>query len=472
MARFLLLFAWLSGAVAFAAGTANRPHIVLVMADDMGWGETSYNGHPVLKTPNLDAMAAAGLRFDRFYAGAPNCSPTRSTVMTGRSNDRCGVENHGFALRRQEKTLPQALRAAGYVTGHFGKWHLNGFKGPGAPVLGTDDHNPGEFGFDEWLSVTNFFDRDPLMSRQGKFEEFKGDSSEIIVGEALKFLEKHRGDGKPMFTVVWYGSPHAPFVAADGDKTAFGALDKQSANHYGELVAMDRSLGTLRAGLRKLGLADNTLLWFCSDNGGLPNLKPGTVGELRGFKNTIYEGGLRVPAIIEWPARIKTSRITRYPAGTVDIFPTIADLLGLPASVLLKPVDGASLKPLLAASGEPKERATPLFFRHTGRIAMVDNRYKLLTTGLAGGKFELYDLETDPRETKDLSGERTEIAQRMREALLKWNASVDASFAGKDYPEGSVSPKEPKSRDWMTSPEYAPHMGQLRQRPEYKTAEK
>jgi arylsulfatase A-like enzyme len=391
--------------------------------------------------------------------------------MTGRSNDRCGVENHGYALRRQEKTLPRALKDAGYVTGHFGKWHLNGFKGPGAPVLKTDDHNPGEFGFDEWLSVTNFFDRDPLMSRKGVFEEFKGDSSEIIVAEALKFLEKNRGGGKPIFTVIWYGSPHAPFVAAEEDKTAFGALDKQSQNHYGELVAMDRSIGTLRAGLRKLGLADNTLLWFNSDNGGLPNLKPGTVGELRGFKNSIFEGGLRVPAIIEWPARIKTPRITRYPAGTFDIFPTIADLLGLPDSALLKPVDGASLKPLLTGGAEPKERAKPIFFRHTGRSAMVDNRYKLLTQNLKGGTFELYDLEADPRETKDLSSAQPEIAQRMREALLKWNASVDASYAGKDYPEGKVSPTEPKSRDWMTAPEYAPYMAELKKRPEYNTRE-
>ena len=151
--RIVVTFLSLAAAL-FAAENTARPHIVLVMADDMGWGETGYYHHPVLKTPHLDAMAAAGLRFDRFYAGAPNCSPTRSTVMTGRSNDRCGVENHGFALRRQEKTLPRALRDAGYRTAHFGKWHLHGFKGPGAPVLATDDHNPGEFGFDEWLSVS------------------------------------------------------------------------------------------------------------------------------------------------------------------------------------------------------------------------------------------------------------------------------------------------------------------------------
>jgi arylsulfatase A-like enzyme len=374
-------------AAAFAADNANRPHIVLVMADDMGWGQTSYNRHPILKTPNLDAMAAAGLRFDRFYAGAPNCSPTRGTVMTGRSNDRGGVQNHGYALRRQEKTLVQALRGAGYVTGHFGKWHLNGFSGPGVPVLASDDHNPGEFGFDEWLSVTNFFDRDPVLSRKGKFEEFKGDSSEVIVAEALKFIGKNRSGGKPIFTTIWYGSPHAPYIAAEADKKDFASLDKSSQDHYGELVAMDRSIGALRQGLRQMGLGENTLVWFCSDNGGLPNITPETVGGLRGFKNTLYEGGLRVPGIIEWPAQIKRARITRYPAGTVDIFPTLADIVQLPGLALLQPIDGSSLKPLFTA--DLKERAKPLPFRHQGRAALIDNRYKIVSQNVAAGTFEL-----------------------------------------------------------------------------------
>jgi arylsulfatase A-like enzyme len=152
---------------ALAKDGAAKPHIIFVMADDMGWGQTGYRGHPVLKTPNLDAMAANGLRFERFYAGNPVCSPTRATVLTGRTNDRAGVLSHGYALRLQEKTIAQALKGAGYVTGHFGKWHLNGFKGPGAPVLKDDPRSPGAFGFDEWVSMTNFFDKDPLMSRMG-----------------------------------------------------------------------------------------------------------------------------------------------------------------------------------------------------------------------------------------------------------------------------------------------------------------
>lgn len=204
---------------------ADKPNIVLVMADDQGWGQTGYYDHPVLKTPHLDEMAASSLRFDRFYAAAPVCSPTRASVLTGRTNMRTGVESHGYALRLQEKTIAQALKRAGYATGHFGKWHLNGMRGPGVPIFADDTHNPGAFGFDEWLSVTNFFDRNPIMSRKGDFVEFEGDSSEIIVDEALNFISKQTKTGKPFFTVIWYGTPHDPFWASDQDKETFSELD-------------------------------------------------------------------------------------------------------------------------------------------------------------------------------------------------------------------------------------------------------
>ncbi|MBX3439067.1 MAG: sulfatase-like hydrolase/transferase, partial [Planctomycetaceae bacterium] len=253
-----------------------RPNIVLVMADDMGWGQTGYYGHPVLKTPHLDAMAANGLRFDRFYAGAPNCSPTRATVMTGRGHDRTGVENHGYPLRPQERTIAQVLHDAGYTTAHFGKWHLNGLRGPGAPIFETDARSPGAFGFEHWLSVTNYFDQNPLMSREGQFVEFEGDSSEIIVAEALAFIGDQVEAQRPFFSVIWYGSPHSPWAASDADTASFSELNAKSRRHYGELVAMDRSVGALRQGLRDMGVADNTLAWFGSDNGGLPDIQPGT----------------------------------------------------------------------------------------------------------------------------------------------------------------------------------------------------
>ncbi|NOR74320.1 MAG: sulfatase-like hydrolase/transferase, partial [Draconibacterium sp.] len=258
-----------------------RPNIILIMTDDQGWGQTGYYNHPILKTPNLDEMAENGLRFDRFYAGAPVCSPTRASVLTGRACHRTGVFQHGYPLRKQEKVLPRVLKDLGYATAHFGKWHLNGLRGPGAPVFGDDTHSPGEFGFQYWLTVSNFFDINPIMSRNGKFEEFEGTSSEIIVGEALNFIEAAVEKEQPFFTVIWDGSPHDPMVAKEEDMKGFEHLNTKSKHHYGELVAFDRSLGKLRKRLRELQIEKNTILWFCSDNGGLPKIEPETVGGFR-----------------------------------------------------------------------------------------------------------------------------------------------------------------------------------------------
>ncbi len=444
--------------------TASEPHIIFVMADDMGWGQTGYYKHPVLKTPNLDAMAANGLRFDRFYAGAPVCSPTRATVLTGRANHRTGVLSHGYALRLQEKTLPQALKKAGYATGHFGKWHLDGFAGPGVPILADDPRGPAAFGFDEWLSVTNFFDLNPIMSRKGTFEEFKGDSSEIIVGEALEFLEKRKDT--PTFSVIWFGSPHDPFRSSPEDREAFSELDGSAPQHYGELAAMDRAIGTLRKGLRELGIAENTLLVFCSDNGGLPKIKPATTGGLRGHKKDIYEGGLRVPAVIEWPAVITEPRLTKHIASTMDLFPTVAEILDLPSESFLQPVDGRSLKGLFTTEVDSGEKRIPFRFEKTR--ALTGQQYKILTTNAGRGIYELYDLEADPAETKDISKEEPEVFAEMKAALIAWDEGADASFAGKDYPEGKVSPPDPKPMQWTDSPVYKPFLEEWAKRPEYK----
>jgi len=445
------------------ASDNSRPNIIFVMADDMGWGQTGYQDHPVLKTPNLDAMAENGLRFDRFYAACAVCSPTRASVLTGRQHMRSGTQSHGYVLRHQEKTIAQALKQAGYVTGHFGKWHLDGLRGAGVPILEDDPYNPGSFGFDHWLSVTNFFDKDPLMSRMGEFEQKQGDSSEVVVDEAIKFIRKHHESDAPIFTVIWFGTPHSPFKALDKDFAEFPDLDQKSANHYGELVAMDRSMGTLRKALREMEIADNTLLVFCSDNGGLPGIKPETVGGLRGNKGSLFEGGIRVPAIIEWPARVKP-RVTSYPACTTDLFPTVADLLGLPDDVFVQPIDGVSLKPLLAQEIGPREK--PLGFLYNGKGAWIDNNYKLVADKLNQG-FALYDLEADPKEKKNLSKSESKRFQAMQAAFATWKDSVDASFAGKDYPEGELSPPDPSPRHWVTTPEYAPYKEMLQDRWEY-----
>jgi arylsulfatase A-like enzyme len=414
-----------------APASADRPNIVLCMADDLGWGDVSYNGLADAKTPNLDDMAASGLRFNRFYSAAPVCSPTRGSVLTARHPNRYGVFLYGYPLRPQEKTVAQALRAAGYATGHFGKWHLNGVSGPGKPIGADDPLHPGKFGFDEWLSVSNFFDLDPSMSRNGKTVELKGDGSDLIVDEALRFIG---GAKQPFFAVVWFGNPHNPHRALPADREK-----ANGSEYYGEIVGIDRAMGRLRSELRKLGVAGNTLVWFTSDNGAQG---PGSTGGLRGKKGSVWEGGVRVPGLVEWPARIQKPAVTDVPAVTSDIYPTIVELLGLASPGWIEPIDGVSLVPLL--DGKMAERPKPIGFWHVapkngeaglareaGQAAWTDNRYKLHRP--ASGKVELYDLQADPTEKKDLASDKSELAAKMKAELETWQDSVLRSYRGEDY---------------------------------------
>ena len=386
---------------------APRPNIVLCMTDDQGWGDVSYNGLKQIQTPALDRMAAEGLRMNRFYAAAPLCSPTRASVMTGRHPNRMGCFTPGRPLRAQEMTVAQAVKRAGYATGHFGKWHLNGVSGPGKPIAADDPLNPGRFGFDEWLSVSNYFETDWTMSRRGQHETFTGDGSEYIVAQALKFIGENVKQKKPVLAVVWFGNPHTPHKPMPADQEKAGG-----SAYYGEILAIDRSMGRLREGLRTLGIAENTLLWFCSDNGAAA---PGSTGGLRGRKSSVWEGGLRVPGLVEWPAQIKRPAATDVPACTSDIYPTIVDILGLKVPGQVQPLDGISLLPLF--DGRMKERPTPIGFWHhggggpkfdadAGHAAFTDNRYKLHKLG--ADRYELYDLAADPAEATNLAAKQPE----------------------------------------------------------------
>ncbi|NLE36977.1 MAG: sulfatase-like hydrolase/transferase, partial [Pirellulaceae bacterium] len=243
-----------------ATSSPERPNIILVMADDQGWGDVGYNGHPVLKTPELDALAASGLRFDHFHAAAPVCSPTRCSVLTGRHPNRFGCFMWGYPLRPQEITLAEALKSAGYATGHFGKWHVGSVR-LGSPV------NPAASGFDRWVSGTNYFDNDPILSDEGTAVALKGESSMVTVDAAIEFIREEAEAKRPFLAVVWFGSPHVPHRALDEDREAYADQPEHLQHLYGEITGLDRAVGKLRGEVKKLGIRENTIFWYCSDNG-------------------------------------------------------------------------------------------------------------------------------------------------------------------------------------------------------------
>ncbi len=475
------------------AVASDPPNIVLIMADDLGYAQTGYYHHPLLKTPNLDELAAGGLRLNRFYAAGPVCSPTRASVLTGRTHERTGVMEAGFALRHQEHSIAKILSANGYAAGHFGKWHLDGFRGPGVPIFADDPFGPEPFGFQTWISVTNFFDVDPMLSRQGTFEAFHGDSSVIVADEMVQFAIQKVEANQPFFAAVWFGTPHSPFRSIEQDlqtlrgkptdpdyeerQKILASMDASSLRHHGELVGMDRAIGIIRAGLESLGILNDTLIWFNSDNGGLQDIKPSATAPLRGHKGQLYEGGIRVPAVLHWPARIEAGRVSDFPACTTDIAPTLLDIVGLPMEQLVQPIDGISLVALL--DSEQGLRENPIGFRFRSELAVIDNEWKLIRPAprkkqvsnerdyIGTPGVELYRLDRDIAETNDVQQQYPDVVQRLNRWLDEWSASVDASVAGSDYPEKKVDANHPEARSWTDVPKYQAEFDRFRGRPEY-----
>ena len=474
-----------------------RPNIILCMGDDHGWEETGYNGHRFLQTPVLDEMARQGLRLDHFYAAHPSCSPTRGSVLTGRHPNRYGTFIAGCSIRPEEITIAQLLKKAGYACGHFGKWHLG-------PVKASSPTNPGAMGFDQWVSHDNFFEMNPFLSRNGGPPvQFKGESSAIVVDETIKFIKQSRKEGKPFLAVVWFGSPHEPYSGLPEDLALYDNLPQEyqqkmvrlTSNKTGlqvkrplrevlrerfaEITAMDRAIGTLRDYLQGENLRDNTLFWYCGDNG-TPRSGLAT-SPFRGQKAYVYEGGIRVPAVIEWPDRIPQPFVSDVHAVTSDILPTLCSILDIP--VPSRPIDGIDLSCLL--DGKMKQRPKPICFwkfdfkhelqshledyidpelqkgttplvklgngiptrnfrnfRHptitaedySGPRAIVDNQYKLVIHPKGKeNRIELFDLINDPAEKRNLLEVHPEIAKHLEQQLHYWQQSVLKSLTGADY---------------------------------------
>jgi len=386
-----------------AAQTLPRPNIVLMMADDQGWGETGYNGHPYLKTPVLDEMARTGLRLDRFYAASPVCSPTRASVMTGRHANRSGAFAANWSTRPEEITIAQILKQAGYRTAHFGKWHLG-------PVKAESPLSPGRMGFDEYLSHDNFFETNPPLSRNGAPPEIvPGESSEIVVHAAAAFTRRAVAEGKPFLVVIHFGSPHDPYSGKPEDVAPYAHLGKEIGGRFAEIAAMDRAIGTYRAALDDLKARGNTLVWFNSDNG-------------ISLKSLVADGTMR--------GRPSPIGFWKYATQGEN-------------------KNGRWVAEDLSRGTTPTTRNPGILFQNYthpvaktinfgGEAAWTDNRFKLVVRtssegDRAGVVSELYDLLADPREATDIAAKHPDIVHRMTDGLRAWQRSVERSLTGSDY---------------------------------------
>jgi arylsulfatase A len=456
MPRSLLALSLVSLAGAVLHAADSPPNIVVVLADDLGYGDLACYGHPAVRTPHLDRLAREGLRLTSCYSAAANCSPARCGLMTGRTPYRAGIHNwipmlSPMHLRAEEVTIATLLKNAGYSTCHSGKWHLNGmFNLPGQP-------QPGDHGFEHWFSTQN----NCLPNHRNPYNFVRSDSvgglrvgipvgpvegyaAQLVADEAIRWLREGRDKSKPFFLYVCFHEPHEP-IRTDPRFASFYDLpdDPSRAAYYGNITQMDDACGRLLAALEELKLADETLVWFTSDNGPARTKwhNAGSSGPLREFKGHLYEGGIRVPGIIRWPGRVKAGSTSDEPVCGIDLLPTLCEITGLkpPAS---RALDGTSILPLL--EGRELSRDKPLYWQFNfaptePAVALRQGDWKILAklserperaaaaiteetnrslkhaepTG-----YELYNLKADIGETTDLAAREPQKLAELRELLV------------------------------------------------------
>jgi arylsulfatase A len=468
-------------AATFSSGAsltaAERPNFLVILCDDLGYGDLACYGHPSIKTPHLDKLAADGLRLTSCYSAAPVCSSSRAGLMTGKTPSRIGIYDwisagHVMHLRQEETTLAELLKGAGYATCHVGKWHLNGkFNNPAQP-------QPGDHGFEHWMSTqnnagpshenpTNFVRNGTAIGKQ------EGYSCQLVAQEAIHWLRDLRDKSQPFFQFVCFHEPHEPIASPPDLVSQYPEAKKEGeALYYANVTNMDRAVGKLLDAIDELKLAESTLVFFSSDNG--PETlsryptgwrSHGSPGPLRGMKLHLYEGGIRVPGIVRWPGRVKPGQTVAEPVCSVDLLPTFCELAGvkLPEGHQL---DGTSVAAVL--EGGPVERQTPLYwhyFRSIGapKAAMRVGDYMILGhwdgPQLGPGasvhrgdceaikaaklvKFELYNLKVDLAETTDLAEREPEKLKELSALLVKKYEEVQAEGPVWDVPPDAAKKKK------------------------------
>lgn len=445
----------------FGIGTraSRRPNVIFILADDQGWGDSGHNGHPYARTPNLDRFAAEGVVIRNFYVNGTVCSPSRAAFMTGRYPARLGFHHITSTLpvnkQRQVPdwldpevmTVADVFKRAGYVTAHFGKWHLGKY---------GDSPKPAAYGFD-FAAVVSGPGENLRQSKQEQADEDPFTMTQAAFDRAIAFVREH--PDKPFYLNVWSPLPHAPlrpnpslrepYRNLKPDPKAFGkwmadyiqaakSPPEQMETYLAAIAEVDRHVGRLRAELGRLKIAEHTILVFSSDNGpedyaigNASNAGMGSPGPLRGRKRSLYEGGIRVPFIAAWPGRIPVGRVDESTIMSgVDLMPTIAALAGIRCDA--PSIDGEDLSSALR--GEPAVRQRPLhwewFFEVVGNpayfpppLAMRDGPWKFYC-GYSGGNVQLFDVVNDPSELSELSAQHPDVINRLRAAALAWVKSL------------------------------------------------
>lgn len=434
-----------------AAETNRPPNVVVFLADDAGWGDYSINGNTSVRTPNIDSIGLGGARFDRFFVCAV-CAPTRAEFLTGRYHSRGGVRGVSTGLERlntDEKTLADAFKAAGYATGAFGKWH-NGSQWP---------YHPQARGFDEYYGYTaghwgEYFD--PPVEHNGRMIREKGYIVDLCTDRAVSFIERNRN--KPFLCYVPFTTPHSPWSVPEKYWDRFKGrsigqqateAEQENLDHTRCALAMlenqDDNVGRVLAKLDALGLRENTIVVYFSDNG--PNTWRWNDG-MKGRKGSVDEGGIRSPAMLRWPARVKPGTVVRDITGAIDLLPTLTSLAGV-ARVGSKPLDGADLTPLLLGGGGAwPERM--IFSHQNGQVSVRTPRYRLDSRGA------LFDLQADPGQTKDITAAQPAVAARLEQAVAAWRVDV----FGADIAAKAVEPrtsKKGKTRGAFVVPDDRPY---------------
>tara|TARA_B110000046_G_scaffold186011_1_gene231337 strand:- start:8171 stop:9637 length:1467 start_codon:yes stop_codon:yes gene_type:complete len=476
--KYIIIFALFSFSLFAETISKAQPNIILIMADDLGYGDTGFNGNKVIQTPNLDQMANDGAILTNFHAGAPVCSPTRGSFLTGRHPHRYGVfwANIGH-LPKEEITLSEILQTKGYATGHFGKWHLGTlnkeFSSKGQKRKPAENYSPpSSHGYDRsfvtesaialWdpakgkRAVNNPFWLDGI-AQDPNDKSLAGGASRVVMDKVLPFINHAVQQQQPFFTVIWFHAPHQDVVAGPEYLAQYQSYG-EAGHYYGVVTEMDEQIGRLRSELKRLGVDKNTLITFTSDNGpeseNTRSKKPdaggrtaGSTGGLKGRKRSLYEGGVRVPSLAVWPEKIVAGKVVDIATSTLDYLPTINELIDyqMPDD---REIDGVSILSLLLNNSEgdfKRNKAIPFIAK--GKVSLIDGDYKLVTSVKHNDKFELYDLTKDRSETANVASQYPELVTNMSQQIKAFLASAKASHSGADYHDENYKPVD----NWPTN---------------------